>query len=173
MEGYTAASIAANMKLPGFTMVTNGTRMTTKMIECAARYNMHILVSIDGPQEIHDTLRPSLGGGGSYEKATGTLRALIQAGVDVSIESVYTRQHYIKGITPQMLVDHFLSLGIREFHIPPAIGAWHGVDTFGEMADVTKLYLDAVRNSIRSYRSESPYLLRAGTLTSFGLLRNE
>jgi radical SAM protein with 4Fe4S-binding SPASM domain len=73
---------------------------------------------------------------------------------------VYTRQHYIKGITPQTLIEHFLSLGVRGFHIPPAIGAWHGVDTFAELAQVTELYVDAVRRSIQSYRTSSPYFLR-------------
>jgi radical SAM protein with 4Fe4S-binding SPASM domain len=69
------------------------------------------------------------------------------------------------------LIDHFLSLGIRAFHIPPAIGAWHGVDTFGEIAEVTELYVEAVRRSIRSYRTTSPYLLRGvqSVLDSFAI----
>src|SRR5437870_8938862 len=160
MEGYTAASATARLKPPGFTMVTNGTRVTREIVESAARHQMYILVSIDGPQEIHDKLRPYHNGAGSYEKATTALKAMVEAGIDVAVEAVYTRQHYVDGITPQSMIDHFLSLGVREFHIPPAIGAWHGVDVFGELVAVTQHYSDAVRNSIRSYRTDSPYLLR-------------
>lgn len=160
MEGYIAASVAAGLKPPRFTMVTNGTRMTADMIESAARHSMYVLVSLDGPQEIHDKTRPYRNGRGTYKKASETLLALVKAGVNVGVESVYTRQHYVEGVTPQIMIDHFLSLGIREFHIPPAIGAWHGVDIFAELADVTQLYNDAVRGSIRSFRTSRPYLLR-------------
>jgi uncharacterized protein len=160
MEGYTVASAAVGVRPPLYTMVTNGTRMTREMIQSAADHNMYVLVSLDGHQEIHDQLRPHLGGAGSYLKAKATLKTMIEAGINVAVESVYTRQHYLAGITPQMMIEHFLSLGVREFHIAPAIGAWHGSDTFAEIEQVTKFYVDAVRNSIRSYRTDSPYLLR-------------
>lgn len=160
MDSYVAASVAAGLKPPGFTMVTNGTRITREIVQSAARHKMYILVSIDGPQEIHDKLRPYHNGAGSYTKATTALKAMVESGIDVAVEAVYTRQHYLDGITPQSMIDHFLSLGVREFHIPPAIGAWHGVDVFGELAEVTRHYSDAVRNSIRSYRTDAPYLLR-------------
>ncbi len=86
----------------------------------------------------------------------------MEAGVNTAIESVYTRQHYKSGVTPQMMIDRFLGLGVREFHIAPAFGGWHGADVFTEMAEVTEqyVYVEAVRNSIRSYRTQSPYLLR-------------
>jgi len=160
MASYTAASASAGVRPPLYTMVTNGTRMKQEMIQSAADHDMYVLVSLDGPQDIHDQLRPHHSGAGSYLKATATLKALIEAGVNVAVESVYTRQHYLAGITPQVMIDHFLSLGVREFHIPPAIGAWHGVDTFAEMEQVTQFFINAVRNSIRSYRTTSPYLLR-------------
>src|SRR6266498_4377084 len=104
MAGYVNLSHTLGVRPPRFTMVTNGNRMTSEMVQCAAKYEMYVLVSIDGPQEIHDLLRPSLGGSGSYEKATATLKSLADAGVDVAVESVYTRQHYSAGITPQMMV---------------------------------------------------------------------
>jgi uncharacterized protein len=160
MQEYTAASSAASIKSPGYTMVTNGTLVTPEMVESAARHKMYVLVSIDGPKDIHDALRPYRGGAGSYDKATKALRAMVEAGIDVAVEAVYTRQHYLAGITPQSMIDHFLGLGVREFHIPPAIGAWHGAEVFSELAQVTEGYSEAVRNSIRSYRTDSPHLLR-------------
>jgi uncharacterized protein len=160
MDAYARAASAAGVSPPRYTMVTNGTRMTPEMVQSAARHDMHILVSIDGRQEIHDQLRPYHSGAGSYQKAAATLKALTGAGVSTAIESVYTRQHFLTGITPQMMIDYFLELGIREFHIAPAFGGWHGADVFTEMAEVTNFYVEAVRNCIRSYRSPSPYLLR-------------
>jgi uncharacterized protein len=160
MEAYTTASNSVRISAPGYTMVTNGTLVTPEMVASAARHNMYVLVSIDGPREIHDTLRPYRSGAGSYDKATTALRAMVEAGIDVAVEAVYTRQHYLAGMTPQSMINHFLDLGVREFHIPPAIGAWHGADVYAELAQVTDWYGEAVKNSIRSYRTDSPYLLR-------------
>ncbi|MBB3606388.1 uncharacterized protein FHT40_006079 [Mycolicibacterium sp. BK556] len=160
MERYEQEHAALDLPKPVFTMVTNGTRMNATMIASAATHGMYVLVSVDGPKSIHDKLRPTLGGQGTYDRATRTVKALAEAGVDVSIESVYTRQHFLAGVTPQDMIDHFLSLGIRRFHIPPAIGAWHGEDTYEEMAEVTSAYVAAARASIRSFRGPNPYLLR-------------
>jgi uncharacterized protein len=160
MTGYVNASRATGVKPPSFTMVTNGTRMTAAMISCAARYQMHVLVSVDGPQEIHDLLRPSHGGSGSYTRATMTLKALAEAGVEVAVESVYTRQHYLAGITPQMMIEHFLSLGVRQFQISPTVGVWHDSDTIEQNSQITGLFVEAARKSVQSFRTTNPYLLR-------------
>jgi uncharacterized protein len=160
MDAYTAASQRRGVQPPRYTTVTNGTKMTPAMIASAGRHEMYVLVSVDGPQEIHDQLRPHRGGAGSYYKATATLRAMIDAGVNVAVESVFTRQHFEAGITPQMMIDHFLSLGVREFQIAPAVGVWHESDTIDQMKQVAELFVDAARGSIRSHRTPHPYLLR-------------
>jgi len=160
MLGYTRASAKSERRCPRFTMVTNGTKMTSEMIDSAARNHMYVLVSLDGPPIIHDKLRPSLGGLGTYGKAAATLKRLVDTGVNVAVESVYTRQHYLEGITPQAMIDHFLSLGVREFQIAPTVGIWHESDTIEQIEEIAQLFSEAARNSVRSFRTSRPYLLR-------------
>lgn len=160
MEGYLRVSNELSVKPPRFTMVTNGTRMKPHMVRSAAEHGMYILVSIDGDQDIHDELRPTHAGEGSYLHATSTLKSLIDAGVNVAVESVYTRQHYLAGVSPQMMVDHFLSLGVREFQIAPTVGVWHESDTIDQIEEIAELFANAARKSVQSFRTQSPYLLR-------------
>jgi uncharacterized protein len=173
MDRYRAASAAANVPPPAYTIVTNGTLMTPHIVASMAANRMYVLVSLDGEQSIHDFLRPNKAGDGSYLKASAALRALVDAGVNVAVESVYTRHHYERGITPQQLVDHFLSLGVRHFHISIAIGVWHQSDTIDEAEDVARLFSEAARGSIRSYRTPSPYLLRGVSFVLDGFALRE
>lgn len=160
MREYDNASRDAGKPQPRYTMVTNGTKMNAAMIRSAAEHQMHVLVSVDGPADIHDQLRPTLGGKGSYVKAVATLKALVAAGVNVAVESVYTKQHFLQGVTPQIMVDHFLSLGVREMQIAPAVGIWHGADTIEQTNNIAELFADAARNSVQSFRTDHPYVLR-------------
>jgi uncharacterized protein len=171
MSEYARLSTVAQRPEPRYTMVTNGTRFTSAMAQSASRARMHVLVSIDGPASIHDMLRPTLGGKGSYLKASATVGLLTDSGVDVAIEAAYTREHFTRGITPQNLVEHYLSMGVRQFQIAPAVGDWHGVDTIAEMDQVGMLFEDAIRSSIHSFRSATPYLVRGiqFVLDSFAL----
>ena len=41
---------------------TNGTRLTPEWVELLKRYRFRVGVSLDGPPEVHDRSRPSVGG---------------------------------------------------------------------------------------------------------------
>ncbi|MGH9348133.1 MAG: radical SAM protein [Vicinamibacterales bacterium] len=171
--GFGRAHRAAGVRGPAYVIVTNGTLVTPRMIEFAAGHQMYVLVSLDGRQEIHDTLRPTRGGAGSYEKAAATLRALIAAGVDTAVEAVFTRQHVEQGITPQAMVDHFRSFGIREMHITVPVGTWHQIDTIQQMDTVASSFEQAARASVRSFRTGDPWVLRGITAVLDGFLLQE
>lgn len=171
--GFEEAHRTVDARIPAFVMVTNGTLVTPQMIQFAALHEMYVLVSVDGDQEIHDTLRPTRGGAGSYRKATQTLRNLINAGVDTATEAVFTRQHIEAGITPQMMIDHFRSFGIREMHITMPVGTWHHIDTIEEIQTATSAFEEAARRSVRSFRTDDPYLLRGITAVLDGFLLQE
>lgn len=160
MAAYTAESERLSLRPPRFVMVTNGTRITPTLVAAAAEYEMHVLVSLDGPPAVHDKLRPTRSGSGSYLRASRGLEALRQGGVDVSIEGVYTRQHFLDGITVQDMIDHFLALDVREFAIAPTVGVWHDADTVEQVEEVRGLFATAARASARSFRTDCPHLLR-------------
>ncbi len=171
MASYVAESERLGVRPPHFVMVTNGTKVTHALVESAARYSMHVLVSLDGSQVTHDKLRPTRSGSGSYLKASAGLAALREGGVDVAVEGVYTREHLVDGITVQDMIDHFLALDVREFAIAPTVGVWHEADTVGQIDEVRALFAAAARASTRSFRSQHPYLLRGiqFVLDGFGL----
>src|SRR5690606_5513514 len=122
------------------------------------RYKFHALVSIDGQSDIHDLLRPRKDGSGSYTAASNSVVRLKSGGVDTAIEAVYTRAHYLKGVTPLSMMSHFRTLGVREFQISLAVGDWHAEDLIPEISDVAELFATACRQSVRSLRTTEPFL---------------
>ena len=160
VEQYTVVAAQKHFKPPRFVIVTNGTRVSGSMIDFMAHNEMYVLVSIDGPKDIHDCLRPSQGGQGSYDKASATLRRLVDANVDVAVEAVYTRDHHAAGVSINDMMEHFLEIGVRKFQITLALGTWHGEDNIEHLDDVVTQFSDAARASVRSFRSTQPFLLR-------------
>lgn len=70
-------------------LTTNGTLFTRKMISCLSQLKIGIVsISIDGPQEIHDSLR---GRKGVYRKALQAVKDLACAGIPVCISTVVTK----------------------------------------------------------------------------------
>jgi uncharacterized protein len=49
-------------------ITTNGTNLTEDVIEVLSKYNIGISVSLDGPEEIHDSLRINRDGSGSWQQ---------------------------------------------------------------------------------------------------------
>jgi uncharacterized protein len=68
----------------GFAITTNGTLLTAADADFFEEYGFAVTVSLDGPQPLHDRLRPYKGGGGSFERIMGNLRPLLAraAGTD-------------------------------------------------------------------------------------------
>ena len=88
------------IKMPVFTMVTNGTLIDEEFARFAKRYDFRITVSIDGPKEIHDLLRPDIGGGGSYDRVHKGVACLKKCGIEpVLFEVTYTSLHERLGYT--------------------------------------------------------------------------
>ncbi len=161
VEQYEAISAHKKRKAPRFVIVTNGTKVTDEMIAFMVTHQMYVLVSIDGPGDVHDKLRPLRGGQGTYDAVSTTLRRLVQAGAaDVAIEGVYTKAHHDAGVSVRDMMDHYMSLGIRHFQITLALGTWHGADSLDRLDDVIAQFSDAARASVRSFRSAAPFLLR-------------
>ena len=69
-------------KLPVFAVVTNGTIMSSKILEILSDYKIQITVSIDGPQFIHDPLR----GQGTYDKIIENIEYLKNENITIGVE---------------------------------------------------------------------------------------
>lgn len=51
-----------------FAITTNATLVNDKIAEYFAKNNFNIIISLDGPQEMHDANRLMVNGTGSFEK---------------------------------------------------------------------------------------------------------
>jgi uncharacterized protein len=72
-------------------MQTNGISITTQWAELFARYKVDVGVSIDGPKDIHDKLRKTKSGGGTFDHAMRGFRILQDYGVTGGIVVVINK----------------------------------------------------------------------------------
>jgi uncharacterized protein len=61
-----------------YSMTTNGTLLDDEVIGFIKKYNFGLMVSLDGPPDIHDAQRPMHTGKGSFELATAGIRKLMK-----------------------------------------------------------------------------------------------
>jgi uncharacterized protein len=57
-----------------FVIVTNGVLVDDAMLDFAARHEVDFQIDLDGPQEIHDTLRRTASGQGTFERVMHSIR---------------------------------------------------------------------------------------------------
>lgn len=61
---------------PRFSLTTNATLLTNEMVEFFARNQFSLIISIDGPEHLHDAMRPCSDGSGSYKKVIAALKKI-------------------------------------------------------------------------------------------------
>jgi uncharacterized protein len=70
------------------TLNTNATLISSKVARLLKKHNVSASVSVDGPQEIHDSRRIDISGKGSFSRAIKGLKTLKRHGVNVGISCV-------------------------------------------------------------------------------------
>lgn len=60
-----------------YSMTTNGTLLDDEVIGYIKRYNFGLMVSLDGPKELHDNQCPTQSGEGSYDMAVAGIKKLM------------------------------------------------------------------------------------------------
>jgi len=105
----------------GFSITTNGTVLTPEDGEFFERYGFAVTVSIDGVGEIHDRLRPTKGGRGSYHRVIANVRPLLARQRRMQVSARVT-------VTPANLdlretLDHFIKLGFHSVGFSPMLSA--------------------------------------------------
>ena len=68
-----------------YTMTTNATLLTERILDCLSENSFRIAVSIDGTKETHDRQRPTARGTGSYDAAVAGLTRLSNRGIPVAV----------------------------------------------------------------------------------------
>jgi uncharacterized protein len=89
---YSQRLGAEQGKQVGYSMTTNGTLLDDEIIGLIKRYNFGLMVSLDGPKEVHDRIRPMANGQGSFERATAGIKLLMERRSAVTVRCTLSNQ---------------------------------------------------------------------------------
>ncbi len=102
-----------------FTLTTNGLLLNDDMMEFANKEMHNVVLSLDGRKEIHDKLRRTAGGQGSYDVIVPKFQKFVQ--------SRNNKGYYIRGTFTHDNVDftkdvfHMADLGFTELSMEPVV----------------------------------------------------
>jgi len=150
---------------PALSAVTNLTVLSADHIALFTKYGFSLVVSIDGPEEVHDALRPTKGGRGSHSKIIENLHKLKDSNISFDIECTYTHKHMELGITIIDLLKYLNSTGASTIDIVPVSTAPHdtlGFNQHGDWRAVVNMQIDAINFSIDEFEN--------GKVMPYGLL---
>lgn len=141
---------------PRYSLVSNGTVMSPRIVDLIHRWQIEVTVSLDGPPEIHDRLRRRLGGGGSSQLIVDNVRLLREeTGQPNQIEGTYTRLHVEHGVSVVDLLSYVRDvLGVPQLHLPMnVLGTATGAETWSlgpkHVEWCRRAYADAVAMTLR------------------------
>ncbi|NCB30774.1 MAG: thioether cross-link-forming SCIFF peptide maturase, partial [Clostridia bacterium] len=102
-----------------FTITTNGVGLTDEIIDYLNAEMHNIVLSLDGRPEVHDTMRPTANGKGSYAISLPHMKKLVERRGD--------KEYYIRGtFTAKNLdftqdVKHLRNLGFEQLSMEPVV----------------------------------------------------
>ncbi len=149
--------MAHQAQIPTFTITTNGTLIDREVIEFFKRHNFSVTISLDGPQHINDKQRQFPSGKGTYDVIKKKIDLLRSAGVEISIEAVFTDNHTNCEETIESTYEFLLKLGARDIYLTPAIGGSPDESLDGcLLADLEQSYTASTERIMESWLTDSP-----------------
>jgi len=135
-----------------FSITTNGTLLTEDDARFFEEYGFAVTISLDGPHELHDALRPFKGGRGSFETTMRRVAPLLklQRAMQVTARVTVTPTNLgLKRTLDEFVEAGFHSVGFSPMLSAPAgkgeMGADHLERMLGEMIDCGREYELRVR----------------------------
>jgi len=109
-----------------FSITTNGTLLDAPVAAYLADKRFNVTVSLDGPAEVHDRLRPFKNGKGSFQRIADRLAPLIERQDEIELSARVT-------VTPRNLdliqtLDALSDLGFRTVGFSPMVSSPTGAD---------------------------------------------
>lgn len=134
-------------KIFKLTLTTNGMLLNDENIKWLNDNNISLVLSLDGRKEVHDNMRPDVGGRGSYEKVLGNFKKMVatREGREYFLRGTFTKENMdfskdvlsmadegfdILSVEPVVLKDN--PLGFTKEDLPKI---------FAEYDKLTELYL--------------------------------
>ncbi len=112
-----------------FSITTNGTLLTPDDGDFFELHGFAVTVSLDGPQESHNALRPYKGGAGSFDRIVANVRPLLRLQQRMQVSARVT-------VTPANLhlrktLDEFIAMGFHSVGFSPLLNAVNGQNEMG------------------------------------------
>jgi uncharacterized protein len=109
-----------------FSITTNGTLLTEADAAFFEEFGFAVTVSLDGPAEVHDTLRPYKSGRGSFDRVMANVRPLLarQRRMQVTARVTVTP----KNLALRETLDQFLAEGFHSVGFSPLLRSPNGGD---------------------------------------------
>ena len=105
---------------PTYRIVTNAVVFTPRFLDLCERHDVQLTVSLDGPQGVHDSARPRVGGSGSYDAVRRNVDVALARGLQVGFEPTFSMAHLRAGCSLVDLLCWFHDeFGVPVLHAPP------------------------------------------------------
>lgn len=103
-----------------FTLTTNAMLLDDDIIAYLNDHKISVVLSLDGRPQVHDRMRPTCGGSGSY--------ATVQPLISRLVESRNNQGYYVRGTFTKLNLDfdadvqHMADLGYKQLSVEPVVG---------------------------------------------------
>lgn len=144
------------------TITTNALLLDEEKTKFINQHMKNCVLSIDGRPEVHDYMRPGIGGKGSYEAVSGRIKAFLAA--RTSKDSVYS-EHYVRGTFTRNNLDfskdvkHMASdLGARQISVEPVVakdGAGYEIRS-EDLPQIEKEYEELAEYILAAKKTDDP-----------------
>jgi len=153
-----------------FTIVSNLSLLNEEILDYLLDHKVSLCTSLDGPEEIHDSSRKQINGGGTYQQTVSKIAWAKEhskaRGINFDIGLLCTVT--AKGLkAPNAVVDSYLDLGVNMIHLRPlnylgdAVEAWDGL---GYTAEEFARFWTAAMDHILEENLKGRLLIERGAL---------
>jgi uncharacterized protein len=118
-----------------FTITTNGTLLDKESIDFINENMDNVVISIDGRKEVHDAVRHSQSGRGSYDTIVPLAKELVAGrnGKSYFIRGTFTARN--KDFAKDVM--HLADMGFKEISVEPVVGS--GNDLYFKESDIPEI----------------------------------
>ncbi|MDR3288546.1 MAG: thioether cross-link-forming SCIFF peptide maturase [Peptococcaceae bacterium] len=154
-----AAALGKEIK---FTLTTNAVLLRPAIQEFLEREEISVVLSLDGRPQIHDRMRPDVGGQGSYEQVKKHIQEFIARRPQTSAYATGL-YYYVRGTYTHFNPDfdrdvrHMAELGIRQISMEPVVAQPGDSYAFqeGDTAAILAAY-DRLGEDVLALREKDP-----------------
>lgn len=159
LVSYGREKAAALGKEIKYTLTTNAVLLDEKTQQYLADNNINVVLSLDGRQNVHDRMRPTPGGKGSYQRVLENIKSMVSKNPPAG--------YYVRGTFTRYNLDfskdvlHMINHGFEEISVEPVI-AEPGDDFALRVED-----LDTLREEYRHLTRELLKHIKEGKKVNF------